>query len=147
MIYARHIGKERAAAEAAEESAVGLTADEIRAAAAKLGLELVPSSKNETGFKSVMRDRGRYVTQIRENGRIRTLGRFSTPEEAAFRYAEHIGAKRSAEEAAEAAEATAKHRVNPAPPTKNVETQLTNTKRQVETKNGRKVIKPRGWEG
>jgi hypothetical protein len=55
--------------------------------------------------------------------------------------------KRAAEEAAEAALATAKHRVNPEPPTKNVETQLTNTKRQVETKNGRKVIKPRAWEG
>jgi len=62
-------------------------------------------------------------------------------------YEEHIGAERAAEEAAEAAVATAKQRVNPEPPTKNVETQLTNTKRQVVTKNGRKVIKPRGWEG
>jgi hypothetical protein len=91
-------------------------------------------------------DRGKYMTKIREDGRKRVLGRFSTPEEAAFCYAKHIGAKRAAEEAAEAAVATAKHRVNPAPPTKNVETQLTNTKRQVETKNGRKVIKPRGGE-
>jgi superfamily II DNA or RNA helicase len=147
--YAEHIGAERAAKEAAEARGEGKTtaAEEAKAAAAKLGLELVPSSKSETGFKNVVMNRGKYVTQISENGRNRILGRFSTPEEAAFRYAEHIGAERAAEEAAEAAVATAKHRVNPAPPTKNVETQLTNTKRQVETKNGRKVIKPRGWEG
>jgi hypothetical protein len=107
----------------------------------------VPSSKSETGFKNVIMQGGRYVTKIRENGRERVLGRFSTPQEAAFRYAGHIGAERAAEEAAKAAVATAKQRVNPEPPTKNVETQLTNTKRQVVTKNGRKVIKPRGWEG
>jgi hypothetical protein len=112
-----------------------------------LGLELVPSSKSETGFKNVIMHGGKYVTQLKENGRNRILGRFSTPEEAAFRYAEHIGAERAAEEAAEAAVATAKQRVNPEPPTKNVETQLTNRNRQVETKNGRKVKKPRAWEG
>jgi hypothetical protein len=63
----------------------------------------VPSSKSETGFKNVIKKGGRYATQIKEDGRNRVLGHFSTPEEAAFRYAEHIGAERAAEEAAEAA--------------------------------------------
>ena len=88
--------------EAAKAAEAKATADEIRAAAAELGLELVPSSKSETGFKNVIMRGGRYATQIRENGRNRVLGRFSTPQEAAFRYAEHIGAERAAEEAAEA---------------------------------------------
>ena len=109
--YAEHIGAERATEEADVARKEGKTtaADEIRAAAARLGLELVPSSKSETGFKNVHKDGGKYVTQIKENGRNRILGRFSTPEEAAFCYAGHIGAEKSAEEVAEAALTTAKH--------------------------------------
>ena len=108
-----------------------------------MGLELVPSSRSETGFKNVSKNDGKYVTILREDGRYRYLGRFSTPEEAAFRYAEHIGAERAAEEAAEAALATAKHRGNPCGNSH----ELNNTTRQVATKKGRRVIKPRAWEG
>ena len=41
-----------------------LTADEARAAAAAEGLELVPSSKNQTGFKGVTLTHGRYYVNI-----------------------------------------------------------------------------------
>ena len=107
LCYARHIGAERAAAEAAEARGEGpqsLTADEARAAAAAEGLELVPSLSNETGFKCVSKDGGRdkYVAQLRENGKHRYLGTFTTPEEAALWYARHVGAERAAAEAAEA---------------------------------------------
>ena len=105
MYYARHVGAERAAAEVAEARVKGpepLTADEARAAAAAEGLELVPSSSNETGFRSVVKHGGKYKVQIRENGKTRHLGIFATPEEAALCYARHIGAERAAARAAEA---------------------------------------------
>jgi len=112
LCYARHIGAERAAAEAAEARAAEpepLTADEARAAAAAVraaaaaeGLELVPSSSNETGFKGAHKRGGKYEACIREDGKQRYLGRFATPEEAALCYARHIGAERAAAEAAEA---------------------------------------------
>jgi len=93
LCYARHIGAERAAAEAAEarvERPRPLTADEARAAAAAEGLELVPSSSNETGFKAVCNRSGRYTTETWENGKKRHLGAFATPEEAALCYARHV---------------------------------------------------------
>jgi hypothetical protein len=105
LCYARHAGAERAAAEAAEARSEGLqpfTADDARAAAAAEGLELVPSSSNETGFKCVRKDKGKYSAQIKENGKVRHLGNFATPEEAALRYARHVGVDRAAAEAAEA---------------------------------------------
>jgi len=112
LCYARHIGAERAAAEAAEARAAEpepLTADEARAAAAAVraaaaaeGLELVPSSSNETGFKGAHKRGGKYEACIREDGKQRYLGRFATPEEAALCYARHIGAERAAAEAADA---------------------------------------------
>ncbi|KOO31165.1 hypothetical protein Ctob_013588 [Chrysochromulina tobinii] len=104
--YARHIGKERAAAEAAEARDKGepqtLTADEAKAAAAAEGLELVLSSSSETGFKGVRKNHGKYRAVIKENGKERLLGNFATPEEAALHYARHIGKERAAVEAAEA---------------------------------------------
>ena len=104
--YARHIGKERAAAEAAEARDKGepqtLTADEAKAAAAAEGLELVLSSSSETGFKGVRKNHGKYRAVIKENGKERLLGNFATPEEAALHYARHIGKERAAAEAAEA---------------------------------------------
>jgi hypothetical protein len=103
--YARHIGAERAAAEAAEARGEGpqpLTPEEAWAAAAAEGLELVPSLSNETGFKCVSKDRDKYVAQLRENGKTCYLGAFATPEEAALWYARHVGAERAAAEAAEA---------------------------------------------
>ena len=106
LCYARHIGAERAAAEAAEargERQRPLTPDEARAAAAAEGLELVPSSSNETGFKGVKKTpRDKYKVSISEKGKKRHLGCFATPEEGALCYARHIGAKRAAAEAAEA---------------------------------------------
>eukprot|EP00900_Chrysochromulina_parva_P011613 jgi/Chrpa1/20452/Chrysochromulina_OHIO_Genome00003064-RA len=112
LCYARHIGAERAAAEAAEARAAEpepLTADEARAAAAAVraaaaaeGLELVPSFSCETGFKGAHKRGGKYEACIREDGKQRYLGRFATPEEAALCYARHIGAERAAAEAAEA---------------------------------------------
>ena len=105
LCYARHHGAERAAAEAAKERGEGLnttkllTADEARAAAAAEGLELVPSSKNQTGFKGVTLISGRYYVDVYENGKGRKLrGSFATPEEAALCYARHLGAERAAAE-------------------------------------------------
>jgi hypothetical protein len=105
LCYARHAGAERAAAEAAQARGEGpqpLTADEARAAAAAEGLELVPSSSGETGFKGVRKHSGRYKAHIKEKGKHRYLGVFSTPEEAALCYARYIGAERAAAEAAQA---------------------------------------------
>ena len=98
LCYARHIGAERAAVEAADTQP--LTADEARAAAAAEGLELVPSAGGETGFKCVYKNNGKYRAQIRENGKLRRLGNCATPEEAALCYARHIGAERATAEAA-----------------------------------------------
>jgi hypothetical protein len=90
LCYARHIGAERAAVEAAD--AQPLTADEARAAAAAEGLELVPSAGCETGFKCVSKHGGKYQAKVQENGKWRHLGYFATAEEAALCYARHIGA-------------------------------------------------------
>jgi len=101
--YARHIGAARAAAEA-----VGIqgprpaTASEVRATAAAEGLELVSSTSNVTGFRGVAMNGSKYEARVREEGRQRYLGVFTTPEEAALRYARHVGAVRAAAEAAEA---------------------------------------------
>jgi hypothetical protein len=122
LCYARHIGAERAEAEAAEAKAVvvPLTADQARAAAASEGLELVPSQKGETGYRGVWKKGGGFVARVRENGTVRCLGTFQTAIEAALCYARHIGAERTeagqvaagAERAsAEEAEAAAGHRV------------------------------------
>ena len=126
LSYARHIGAERAAAEAAEarvavrddaqeevveeaqeqeaveeEMAAGpqpLTADEAKAAAVAEGLELVLSSLSSTGFKGVSNDHGKYKVEVWEDGKYRRLGTFATPEEAALCYARHVGAERAAAE-------------------------------------------------
>ena len=107
MCYARYIGPERAAIEAAEARFAAtlqpLTAAEARAAAVSEGLELVLSSNSETGFKGVYRKQsGKYPVTIHENGSMRYLGIFATAEEAALRYARYVGAARAAIEAAEA---------------------------------------------
>jgi hypothetical protein len=52
LCFARHVGAERAAAEARGDRPQPLTADEARAAAAAEGLELMPSSSSETGFRA-----------------------------------------------------------------------------------------------
>jgi hypothetical protein len=99
LCYARHIGAERAAAWAAEARVAApqpLTADEARAAAAAEGLELVPSSVSETGFKGVTKSGFKYMTNVSKNGKQRYLGTFATPEEAALCCARYIGAKKAA---------------------------------------------------
>jgi len=78
------------------------TADEIRAAAAAEGLELVPSQSGETGYRGVYKNGGGFEARVRENGTLRCLGTFRTAIEAALCYARHIGAKRAEAEAAEA---------------------------------------------
>jgi hypothetical protein len=79
ICYAREIGEERAAVEAAEGNVVvqpPLTANEARAVAAAEGLVLVPSSSNLTGFKGVTKQQGhKYQARIFENGKDRYLGR------------------------------------------------------------------------
>jgi hypothetical protein len=80
-----------------------LSADEARAAAAAEGLELVPSSRSETGFKGVRKKENKYEGRIQENGKQRHLGTFATPEEAALCCARHIRAERAVAETAAAA--------------------------------------------
>ena len=80
-----------------------LTADEAMAAAAAEGLELVPSSVGASGFKYVNKLKGgKFQANAPENGKLRYLGCFATPEEAALCSARYIGAGRAAAEAAEA---------------------------------------------
>ena len=97
--YARHIGAARAAAEAAE---VLGKEPQLLTEADSEGLELVPSSRTATGFMGVYQNGRKFRAQVNEDGKKRYVGYFSTPEEAALSYAQHIGAARAAAEAAEA---------------------------------------------
>ena len=63
---------------------------EVRAAAAADGLELVPSS-SATGFKGVVKNSDKYTAEVREDGKMRHLGIFATPEEATLCYARQSG--------------------------------------------------------
>ena len=101
--YARNIEARRPRQQCErDEETQSLTADEARAAAAAEGLELVPSSSNESGFKGVRRLRGgKYELRICENGKQHFFGSFTTPEEAALCYARYAETKRAASEAAE----------------------------------------------
>jgi hypothetical protein len=97
-------GEEEEAEEAEERApAQPLSADEARAAAAAEELELVPSPTRNTGFKGVTKKGGKYTAQVREKGKLRYLGMFATPVEAALHYSRHIGSERAAMEAARAA--------------------------------------------
>ena len=86
LCYARHVGAERAAAEAVEPRGEGpqpLTADVARrgqGGRGGRGAELVPSMSSETGFRDVGKDGSRYQVRVRENGKMRYLGTFATPE-------------------------------------------------------------------
>ena len=62
LCYAR----KRAEAEAAEAKVVvvPLTADEVRAAAAAEGLELVPSQSSETGYRGVYKHGGGFEARV-----------------------------------------------------------------------------------
>ena len=102
-------GAPAAAAAAAAAALVAAAAVEVEekmkegaAAAAAEGLELVPSPSNATGFRGVYKEDGKYKAEAREDGKKRSLGTFSTPEDAALHYARHIGAARAAAAAADA---------------------------------------------
>jgi hypothetical protein len=86
--YARHVGKERAAKEAAE-AAPPMTAAEVLARAAEEGLMLVRAD-NKTRYKNVAFHHGKprpYQLQITVDGRTQSLGNFATGEEAALHLA------------------------------------------------------------
>jgi hypothetical protein len=81
-----------------------------RAAAAAAAAALVPSSIKEliitkSGFKGILKHRGKYRAQFMENGSIRYLGIFPTPEDAAFCYARHIRLRRAGAEASSSSSA------------------------------------------
>ena len=107
----------------------------------------MPSSSNESGFKSVMKHvikhRGKcYLVSISEKGKKLHLGCFATPEEGALCYARHIGAERAA---TEAAEARGKHSRRPGKHSVELEDEepsTPNLKRQA-TKSGREVKRPK----
>ena len=107
LAYARHIGAEQAAAEAAaaaEPAKPNLTAEEARAQARAEGLVLAPAD-NATGFKGVYQKKNRFAAQVSQGrGQTIRLGTFDAAEEAALAYARHIGAEQAAAEAAAAAE-------------------------------------------
>jgi hypothetical protein len=119
LCYARHIGAKQAAAEADEARGEGLTAEEVKTAAAAEGLVLVPSASNESGFRNVSKNgNNRYKATVKANGKTLHLGNFTTPEGAALCYARHIGAKRAAAEADEAREKNIPQKVQPREETK-----------------------------
>jgi hypothetical protein len=91
-----------AKARAAAAEARAAAAAKARAAAAAEGLELVVEQSVGSVVSGVVFRWGKYKAQIRENGTLRHLGMFSTPEEAALCYARHARAERAAAEAAEA---------------------------------------------
>ena len=104
LAYARHVGIERAAREAAKargEWPWQRAAEEAKAAAQREGLELVPAD-TPSGFKGVDRNSGKFAAQLREDGKLRYLGKFDTAEAAALAYARHVGIERVAREAASA---------------------------------------------
>ena len=145
LCYARHIGAERAAAEAAKARGEGqrpLTPDEARAAAAAEGLELVPSSSNKSGFKGVYKFRGKYQVSISESGKMRFLGNYATPEEGALCYAKNIGAERAAAEAAKARGKHSGRRGKHSVELEDEEPSTPNLKGQA-TKSGREVKRPK----
>ena len=100
--YARHVGKEQAAREAAQAAEVAeapppMTAAEALAEAAREGLTLATSAINQTGFKCVSfhaNCRLPYEAYaMLPDRKQRSLGCFATAEEAALRLARHLAKK------------------------------------------------------
>ena len=88
LCYARHIGKDAAAAAATAAAAAPLTADEVRAMAEAEGL-LLARADSATGFKGVSKIGSKFKAHTREGAKLRYLGLFATAEEAALCYARH----------------------------------------------------------
>jgi len=72
-------------------------AAKARAAAAAAAAALMPSELliTKSGFKGILKNRGKYRAQFIENGMIRYLGIFATPEDAAICYARHVRLRRA----------------------------------------------------
>ena len=90
LTYARHVGREQAAQEAAE-AAPPMTAAEVLARAAEEGLMLVRAD-NKAGYKGVYIKQKQsktrpYQLQIWVDGRTQYIGNFATGEEAALHLA------------------------------------------------------------
>ena len=94
LTYARLIGPEASAREAAE-AAPAMTPEEALAAAEAEGLTLVRSNTNTTGFKHVVWHKSNttrpYALRVRQDGHLSHLGQFATPEEAALEYVRRFG--------------------------------------------------------
>ena len=89
------------------------TAEEALQLAAAEGLTLVPSSKSQTGYKSVLKltvpgSTNRFTVVSKNARKNEYLGSASTAEGAALIYARHLGPEASAAKAAEAAVRTKK---------------------------------------
>ena len=108
LAYARRVGAECAAAEAAKARGEQHwpSAEEAKALAESEGLELVPSwTTTVTGYRNVGPSplAGKFRAYVKENKRTRWLGSaFASAEEAALAYARAIGPEQAAAEATRA---------------------------------------------
>ena len=77
-----------------------MTLEEAEDAAAREGLVLVPSRKNQTGYKGVTEQDGRYKANRREEGTMTFIGSYASKHKAALEYARWIGPQNAKREAA-----------------------------------------------
>ena len=96
LAYARLIGPEASAREAAEATTPPMTPEEAIATAAAEGLQLVRSDTT-TGFKHVVWHKANisrpYALRVRRGGQLTHLGQYATPEEAALECARYLGSE------------------------------------------------------
>ena len=97
LVYAKHLGKEAAAAAAAESRrmarrhAATMTVEEAEAQACAEGLRLVRDASTRSGFKGVsLRARCTRLPYMVRDGRHQTLGTYATLGEAALAFARHL---------------------------------------------------------
>jgi hypothetical protein len=77
-----------------------MTLEEAEDAAAREGLVLVPSRKNQTGYKGVTEKDGRYKAERKEEGTMTFIGSYASKHKAALEYARWIGPQNAKREAA-----------------------------------------------
>ena len=77
-----------------------MTLEEAEDAAARDGLVLVPSRKNQTGYKGVTEIKGRYKADRMEGGTMTFIGSYASKHKAALEYARWIGPQNAKREAA-----------------------------------------------
>jgi len=96
LAYARAVGPQRSAMEAAEARGEGpprpndITAEEAEAKVRASGLTLEKSSCSATGYKGVSRNTRGFQAQVCVGGKRRKLGTFATVEAAALAIAEDL---------------------------------------------------------